>query len=73
MMRKIVNEIPHLSKTTNMATLRLNVLDGGYQVDISPAYFQHQIKEILEKNSTKSLEVFIPPGVASPPRKKNEY
>ena len=71
---KIVNEIPHLRKTTDMATLRLTVLDEGYQVDISPAYFQHQIKGILEKNSPKTIEVkalvFHSPGVASPPRKK---
>ena len=57
-----------------MATLRLTVLDDGYQVDISPAYFQHQIKGILEKNFTKAIEVkalvFQSPGVASPPRKK---
>jgi len=57
-----------------MATLWLTVLAEGYQVDISPAYFQHQIKGILEKNSTKAIEVkalvFHSPGVASPPRKK---
>ena len=47
---KSVNEIPHLSKTTDMEMLWLTVLDEGYQVDISPAYFQHQIKGILEKN-----------------------
>lgn len=39
-----------------MEMLRLTVLDQGYQVDISPPYFQHQIKGILEKNSTKAIE-----------------
>ena len=69
---KIVNEIPHL--TTDMDMLRLTVLDEGYQVDISPAYFQHQIKGILEKHAMKAIEVkalvFQSPGVASPPRKE---
>ena len=69
---KIVNEIPHL--TTDMDMSRLTVLDEGYQVDISPAYFQHQIKGILEKHATKAIEVkalvFQSPGVASPPRKE---
>ena len=57
-----------------MSTLQLTVFDEGYQVDISPAYFQRQIKGILEKNSTKAIEVkalvFHSPGVASLPRKK---
>ncbi|KAL9985513.1 hypothetical protein ACROYT_G007928 [Oculina patagonica] len=72
--RKIVNDIPHLGKTTDVETLRLTVMDQGYHVDISSAYFQHQIKGILEKDSTKAIEVkalvFQSPGVASPPRKK---
>lgn len=55
-------------------TLRLAVLDQGNHVDISSAYFQHQIKGILENNSNKAIEVkalvFQSPGVASPPRKK---
>ena len=55
-----------------MDMLRLTVLDEGYQVDISPAYFQHQIKGILEKKATKAIEVkalvFQSPGVASPLR-----
>ena len=43
------------SKTTDMDMLWLTVLDGGYQVDISPAYFQHQIKGILEKKAMKAI------------------
>ena len=53
---KIVRGIPHLRKTTDMTALCLTVLDQGYQVDISSAYFWHQIKGILE-NSTRAIEV----------------
>ena len=48
--------IPHLGKTTDMTALCLTILDQGYQVDISSAYFRHQMKGILE-NSTKAIEV----------------
>ena len=72
---EIVKEIPYLGKITDTTTLRLTVLDHSYQVDILPAYFQHQIKGVLERTySTKAIEfkavVFDSPGVASPPRKK---
>ena len=40
---RIINEIPHLRETTDKTTVRLTVLDQGYQVDISEDYFQHQI------------------------------
>ena len=43
-------------QTTDMTALCLTVLDQGYQVDISSAYFRHQIRGILE-NSTKAIEV----------------
>ena len=48
---KIINEMPHLSKTADMDILQLTVLNEGYQLDIWPPYFQHQIKGILEKNA----------------------
>ncbi len=41
--RKIVNDIPHIGKATDVETLRLTVMDQGYHLDISSAYFQHQI------------------------------
>ena len=47
---KIVNEMPHLSKTADMDMLQLTVLNEGYQLDIWPPYFEHQIKGILEDN-----------------------
>ena len=50
-----------------MDMLRLTVLDEGYQVDISPAYFQHQTPRKQLKSRPWCFNLL---GVASPPRKK---
>ena len=70
---RLFTEIPYLSK---MATsLRLAVVEDKLEVDLSPSYFNYQIKGFLEKEKTNAITVkafmFDSPGLPPSHAEKN--
>ena len=49
---RILKDVPHLSK---IASLRLTIQEDGLEVDLSQTYFSHQMKGILAKSKTISI------------------
>ena len=54
----LLREVPHLSKSTSAASLRLTVNDEDMEVDLSPMYFNFQIKEMVSKQKNITVKAF---------------
>lgn len=51
---KIISEVPHLARAN--APLQFSILDGNLEVDLSPTYFQMQIKDLLAKSKELTIQ-----------------
>ena len=60
---RLLTEVPYLNKLAT--SLRLTVIEDNSEVDLSPIYFNYQIKGILEKEKTITVNaiVFDSPGL----------
>ena len=60
---RLFNEVPYLNKIAT--SLRLAIIDENLEVDLSPNYFNFQIKGVLEKEKTITVRaiVFDSPGL----------
>jgi len=59
-LERIVREVPHLGEITSLSStpLRMTKNDENNEVDLSPAYVPIQLKEILSKRKSISLQAF---------------
>ena len=62
---RLFAEVPYLNK---MATsLRLAVIEDNLEVNLSPIYFNYQIKGLLEKEKTITIKAFMFDSPGLPP------
>ena len=68
---RLISEVPHLDKVGS--SLRLTVFEDDVEVDLSPSYFNFQIKGLLEKEKTITVKAFTfdSPGLPSVPSQKS--
>ena len=70
---RIINEVPHLAKAN--APLQFSVLDGNLEVDLSPVYFEMQIKDLLVKHKELTIQAIAfqsPAGGILAGKEKND-
>ncbi len=64
---RLLTEVSYLNKMAS--SLRLTIIEGNLEVDLSSTYFNFQIKGILEKEKTITVKAFVfdSPGYPSLP------
>ena len=70
---RIINEVPHLAKAN--APLQFSVLDGNLEIDLSPVYFEMQIKDLLVKHKELTIQAIAfqsPAGGILAGKEKND-
>ena len=62
---RLFTEVPYLNKIAT--SLRLAVVEDNLEVDLSPSYFNYQIKGLLEKEKTVTVKAFMFDSPGLPP------